>query len=66
MGGHLSLPGDIMYSVPSNVTYDEPRHLDFKSTNYYNHNNEDCLDIAKSIYVTPTVENPQLTTYGVE
>tara|TARA_B100000676_G_scaffold68524_1_gene68651 strand:- start:52 stop:936 length:885 start_codon:yes stop_codon:yes gene_type:complete len=66
IGGHLEIPGDIMYSVQSNVTYDKAKHLDFKSSNYYNHDNEGCLDIAKSVYVTPTVENPQLTTYGVE
>ena len=40
-------PGDIMYSVQSNKTYDKAKHLDFKSSNYYNHNNENCLDIAK-------------------
>jgi len=66
IGGHLEIPGDIMYSVQSNVTYDKAKHLDFKSENYYNHNNEGCLDIAKSIYVTPTVDKPQLTTYGVK
>ena len=63
IGGHLSIEGDIMYSVQSNVTFANAEHLDFKSINYYNHNN-DCLDIAKSVYVTPTVENPQLPTFS--
>jgi hypothetical protein len=64
IGGHLSIPGDIMYSVQSNKTYDKAKHLDFKSSNYYNHNNENCLDIAKSRYVLPTVSNPQLPTFS--
>ena len=63
IGGHLNVPGDIMYSVQSNVTFSKPEYLDLKSINYYNHNN-DCLDLAKSIYVEPTVDNPQLPTFS--
>ena len=55
-----------MYSVQSNVTYDKAKHLDYKSTNYYNHNKENCLDIARSRYVIPTVDNPQLPTFAVK
>ena len=66
IGGHIARPGDIMYSVQSNVTYDKAKHLDYKSTNYYNHTNENCLDIAKSRYVIPTVDNPQLPTFAVK
>ena len=66
IGGHLTISNDIMYSVQSNVTFAKARHLDFQSTNYYNHSNESCLDIAKSMYVIPTVGNPQLPTYGSE
>jgi len=55
-----------MYSVQSNKTYDKAKHLDFKSSNYYNHNNENCLDIAKSRYVLPTVNNPQLPTFSTK
>ena len=66
IGGHIAIPGDIMYSVQSNVTYDKAKHLDYKSTNYYNHNNENCLDIAKSRYVIPTVDNPQMPTFAVK
>ena len=65
IGGHLSIPGDIMFSVQSNVTFSKMDNLDMTSNNYYNHNN-DCLDLAKSRYVTPTVEDPQLPTYGIE
>ena len=54
-----------MYSVQSNVTFSKMDQLDMKSINYYNHNN-DCLDLAKSRYVTPTVDNPQLPTYRIE
>ena len=64
IGGHISIPGDIMYSVQSNVTYDKAKHLDYKSTNYYNHKNHNCLDIAKSKYVTPTVIDSQLPSFG--
>jgi len=65
IGGHLTVPSDIMYSVQSNVTFSKMDQLDMKSINYYNHDNE-CLDLAKSRYVTPTVDNPQLPTYGIE
>lgn len=65
IGSHLNVPGDIMYSVQSNVTFSKPEYLDLKSTNYYNHKN-DCLDLAKSIYVEPTVDNPQLPTFSAE
>ena len=65
IGGHLAVPSDIMYSVQSNITFSKMDQLDMKSINYYNHNN-DCLDLAKSRYVTPTVESPQLPTYGIE
>ena len=64
IGGHLAVAGDIMYSVQSNVTFSKPEYLDLKSINYYNHNNNDCLDLAKSIYVYPTVDNPQLPTFN--
>ena len=65
IGGHLTVPSDIMYSVQSNVTFSKMDQLDMKSINYYNHDN-DCLDLAKSRYVEPTVDNPQLPTYGID
>ena len=65
IGGHLTVPNDIMYSVQSNVTFSKMDQLDMKSINYYNHDSE-CLNLAKSRYVTPTVDNPQLPTYGME
>jgi len=65
IGAHLTVPSDIMYSVQSNVTFSKMDQLDMKSINYYNHDN-DCLDLSKSRYVTPTVDNPQLPTYGIE
>ena len=65
IGGHLTVPSDIMYSVQSNVTFSKMDQLDMKSINYYNHDSE-CLDLAKSRYVIPTVDNPQLPTYGIE
>ena len=54
-----------MFSVQSNVTFSKMDNLDMTSKNYYNHSN-DCLDLAKSRYVTPTVDDPQLPTYGVQ
>ena len=65
IGGHLTVPSDIMYSVQSNVTFSKMDQLDMKSINYYNHDSK-CLDLAKSRYVIPTVDNPQLPTYGIE
>jgi len=65
IGGHLTVPSDIMFSVQSNVTFSKMDQLDMKSVNYYNHDN-DCLDLAKSRYVVPTVDNPQLPTYGID
>ena len=65
IGGHLKVHSDIMYSVQSNITFSKMDQLDMKSINYYNHGH-DCLDLAKSRYVKPTVDNPQLPTYGID